>query len=327
MLKRSRSLGCQRHLPITAVGGQASFLLVSRFACDISERSSGGDATPAATASRSARCHRRSHTKISTTAGPSRVVLPCVQVELLRIIPTGCSLFPLRDVEVDASFANGYRYCRAFPPCGKAEAQRTPSRARRRARRQAVKETVVANCQLTVRGPRAIRNVARIPVALLAFCLIAVLPGSAMAEDALPWFHTYNVPGGYAVGGVDIVPLSFRDGLRTRRIAMGNQLPANAEILAAFLYWETMWSGPDAELNRLRGQVKFRGFPVSAIKSSTRATHPGLPRHRRWRPNLDHESRRPPVCFHSSWTRTESRPDGVWSTTPTWRRTNWIRTR
>jgi hypothetical protein len=113
------------------------------------------------------------------------------------------------------------------------------------------------------------------PLALLVFSLLAVLPGSVAAEGALPWFHTYNVPGGYAVGGVDLVPLSFKDGLRTRRILMGKQLPPNAEILAAFLYWETMWKGPDEELQALRRQVKFRGFPVSGIKSSTQPLTPG----------------------------------------------------
>jgi hypothetical protein len=110
----------------------------------------------------------------------------------------------------------------------------------------------------------------------LAVALIAGQPGVSEATgNKFRWFHTYNVPGGYAVGGVDLVPRSFANGLRTRRIAMGNQLPANAEILAAFLYWETMWRGPDSVLEDLRGQVKFRGQPVTAIKSSTQRLTPG----------------------------------------------------
>jgi hypothetical protein len=98
---------------------------------------------------------------------------------------------------------------------------------------------------------------------------LIVTPHLAHAQNALPWFHTYTVPGNYAVGGVDLVPLTFKNGLRTRKILMGNQVPANAEILAAFLYWETMWRGDDEVLEQLRGQVQFRGEKVTAIKSTT----------------------------------------------------------
>jgi hypothetical protein len=110
----------------------------------------------------------------------------------------------------------------------------------------------------------------------LALALMAGLPGAVAAEETtFRWFHTYNIPGNYAVGGVDLKPLSFRNGLRTRRIVMGNQVPANAEILAAFLYWETMWRGQESVLDDLRGKVKFRGEPVTAIKSTTKPLTPG----------------------------------------------------
>jgi hypothetical protein len=137
------------------------------------------------------------------------------------------------------------------------------------------KETdVAASCSTSRRT--AVRTGARLLIAVFVFALIAGHPGVSEASgDQLTWFHTYTIPGGYAVGGVDLVPLSFGNGLRTRRIAMGNQIPANAEILAAFLYWETMWRGPDTVLDDLRGQVKFRGEPVTAIKSSTQRLTPG----------------------------------------------------
>lgn len=106
-------------------------------------------------------------------------------------------------------------------------------------------------------------------LSLLAAAFACVLPATARAADALPWFHTYTLPGNYAVGGVDLVTVSSGNGLRTRRILMGSQLPPNAEIVAAFLYWETVWSGSDATLEQLRRQVRFRGQPVTAIKSST----------------------------------------------------------
>lgn len=112
------------------------------------------------------------------------------------------------------------------------------------------------------------RALATTPAALLALSLILFFPGSTQAQDALPWFHTYTVPGGYVVGGVDLVPVSFGNSLMTRKISMGG-VPANAEVLAAFLYWETVWSGPANALDALRGQVKFRGQAVTAVKSSS----------------------------------------------------------
>jgi hypothetical protein len=146
-------------------------------------------------------------------------------------------------------------------------AERTPS--------QFAKETVVAICNSSAHRPEVVRRITSIVSLLLALGLLAVFPGVSAAQDALPWFHTYTVPGNYAVGGVDLVPTSFRNGVRTRKIAMGNQVPANAEILAAFLYWETMWRGQPSVLDQLRGQVKFRGEPVTAIKSSTQSLTPG----------------------------------------------------
>ena len=59
---------------------------------------------------------------------------------------------------------------------------------------------------------------------------------------------------------------------------MGNQVPANAEILAAFLYWETMWRGQQNAVDPLNDQVKFRGQRVTAIKSTSAADHTRMPR-------------------------------------------------
>jgi len=139
---------------------------------------------------------------------------------------------------------------------------------------KAVKETRVAIFQSCSQMRGLVRTSIRMPIALLAVGLILLSAGSAAAQTpvqqaTLPWFHTYNIPGNYAVGGVDLVSLSLQNGLRTRKILMGNQVPANAEILAAFLYWETMWRGQPEVLEGLRGQVKFRGKEVTAIKSTT----------------------------------------------------------
>lgn len=141
---------------------------------------------------------------------------------------------------------------------------------------QAVKEINVAIYQSCSHARRPVRASVRTHIALLAMSLILFSAGSSAAQETtLPWFHTYTIPGNYAVGGVDLVPLTFKNGLRTRKIVMGNQVPANAEILAAFLYWETMWRGQETVLEGLRGQVKFRGKAVTGIKTTTEPATPG----------------------------------------------------
>jgi hypothetical protein len=46
------------------------------------------------------------------------------------------------------------------------------------------------------------------------------------------------------VGSIDPSSLSFVGGLRTRNLHVSG-VPANAEIIAAFLYWETIWRGQE----------------------------------------------------------------------------------
>ena len=84
--------------------------------------------------------------------------------------------------------------------------------------------------------------------------------------DALPYSLSYTVTGDYAVGGVDLLPSPHTDGFQTATLHMGttedNTVPANAEILAAFLYWETLADSED----QLAG-VKFRGTPVTFVRT------------------------------------------------------------
>ena len=133
-------------------------------------------------------CHRDRTRKFQAIAGPSRFVLPCVQVELLRIIPTRVFTFSLRNVEVDA----GSRMASATPfavgpsvdscPGNTPEAHAnvglvviTSSALQRPPRPvrffNAVKEIAVVNCQLIARRPGVVGNAAGTAIALLV-CLI-----------------------------------------------------------------------------------------------------------------------------------------------------------
>src|SRR5512142_1983030 len=80
----------------------------------------------------------------------------------------------------------------------------------------------------------------------------AQLHAAAQAADALPYSRSYMVTGNYAVGGVDITGSSV-NGFSTGTISM-NGVPADADIVAAYLYWETITS----DLSQAAG-VQFRG--------------------------------------------------------------------
>ena len=94
-------------------------------------------------------------------------------------------------------------------------------------------------------------------------CLL--FPRMAMAQGALPLSQSYSVTGNYVVGGVDLAGKSQSKGFVTGTIQMSG-VPANADILAAYLYWETIWTD-SAQTNG----AKFRGSPLNAVISSSRA--------------------------------------------------------
>jgi hypothetical protein len=107
-------------------------------------------------------------------------------------------------------------------------------------------------------------------LALVALLIGVVAQESGKAaddlSDALPYSLSYTVTGDYAVGSVDLLPSPHTDGFQTGTIHMGTAtdriVPKNAEILAAFLYWETLAETPDD-----LGGVLFRGTPVSFVRT------------------------------------------------------------
>ncbi len=102
------------------------------------------------------------------------------------------------------------------------------------------------------------------PAALFALCGVLLSPQLAQAQDALPFAKSYTVTGNYAVDGVDVRSLSQVNGFVTGTIPMSG-VPANADILAAFLYWETI----STNIAQLDG-AQFRGSPLTVVKTSQR---------------------------------------------------------
>ena len=103
------------------------------------------------------------------------------------------------------------------------------------------------------------------PVGLfsLAFVLLFAQLGQA---QSLNYFRNFFVTGDYAVGGVGMEALGV-DGLATGEIhfdlAHMNEVPASAEILAAYLYWQVVVNVNNGEESGAAGTM-FNGFPLNS---------------------------------------------------------------
>ena len=102
------------------------------------------------------------------------------------------------------------------------------------------------------------------PVSLGFVLLFGQAVGYAQTPEALPFSKSYLVTGNYVVGSVDLAPQSGANGFITGTIPMSG-VPANADILAAFLYWETISTQND----QVNG-VRFRDQAVTAVSSRSK---------------------------------------------------------
>ena len=92
--------------------------------------------------------------------------------------------------------------------------------------------------------------------ALLAQALLLAAPQPPPPPISLPYANSYLVTGNYVVGGVDLAPASGGNGFLTGTINMSG-VPQDAEVLSAFLYWETIAASPA----QLAG-AQFRGQSI-----------------------------------------------------------------
>src|SRR5262245_15758714 len=98
---------------------------------------------------------------------------------------------------------------------------------------------------------------------LLSFALLRTsLLGQQGSTDALPFAKSYLLTGNYVVGGIDLQPDPRSGGFVSGNIPISG-VPANADILAAFLYWET-FSTPGAHIVG----AKFRDQPIEVVKKT-----------------------------------------------------------
>src|SRR5262245_54167711 len=92
----------------------------------------------------------------------------------------------------------------------------------------------ISLCAPKLRGPKM--------SGLLAGVALALLAHTAQAADALSYTKNYFVTGDYAVAGVGLRGTGV-GGFATGTINMSG-VPAGADIVAAFLYWETVETTP-----------------------------------------------------------------------------------
>ena len=80
------------------------------------------------------------------------------------------------------------------------------------------------------------RRAGAVQAACFGLVLLAAQP--AVAQEDLAFFKNYFVTGDYVVGGVSLRGTGV-GGIATGSISISG-VPARADILAAFLYWQTV---------------------------------------------------------------------------------------
>src|SRR5688572_8456539 len=125
---------------------------------------------------------------------------------------------------------------------------------------------------------RAAALVSLVSVTVFAQSAGMAQQGGGSPGDALAYSRGFLITGDYAVGGVDLREEThiIQNGFSTAPISMGG-VPPNADILAAYLFWETVTTGSDAWETDAAG-VKFRGFDldVTNVLSVKRTAQPSL---------------------------------------------------
>jgi hypothetical protein len=102
---------------------------------------------------------------------------------------------------------------------------------------------------------------AMVPVAVL-LAVLAQIGGSAASLDVLTYSRGFLLTGNYVVSTIDL-PRGGGTGDLVFSEANGNAVPADAEIAAAYLYWEAL-----APAGSPIGRASFRGVDIATAKAS-----------------------------------------------------------
>jgi len=102
-------------------------------------------------------------------------------------------------------------------------------------------------------------------IALLALSVL-LRAQSGEAADGINFFKNYFVTGDYVTGSVDLQPQQAVAGRSTGIIPITG-VPANADILAAFLYWQTITDGDPTSISARFRDDEIGSFAVKVGQS------------------------------------------------------------
>jgi len=108
---------------------------------------------------------------------------------------------------------------------------------------------------------RAGRRTAVATLLLALFSTAAQIGHAQAPPSGLHFFKNYFVTGGSVTGSVDFPPASGGNGFATATIPLSG-VPQDADLVGAFLYWETIASGNQS--STVTG-AKFHNFDISAV--------------------------------------------------------------
>ncbi len=104
--------------------------------------------------------------------------------------------------------------------------------------------------------------------AIFAVILVLGLPTLSEAANSLNFYNNYFLPGDYAVSGVGVRGTGVA-GVATANITISG-IPANADIIAAFLYWQTLDNTQTVNSQTVCGNpnpaASFNGFAVAPVQ-------------------------------------------------------------
>src|SRR5262249_59020065 len=115
-----------------------------------------------------------------------------------------------------------------------------------------------------------VATAAMLATAVAAAATEIVARAQAPAPVSLPYANSYLTTGNYVTGTVDLPGTGTVNGFSNGTIHM-SRVPTNddgspAEILGAWLYWETIVTDP----SQIAG-AKFRGLALDVVKASSLA--------------------------------------------------------
>jgi len=116
----------------------------------------------------------------------------------------------------------------------------------------------MSNTEHSLRGSRAC---AAAILCLELFVSVTQTGHAQGVNDGLHFFKNYFVTGGSVTGSVDFEPHSGGNGFATAVIPISG-VPQAADIIGAFLYWETIAAG--SQSSTVSG-ARFHGFDISSV--------------------------------------------------------------